>query len=116
MTKFKDFGSPSDSSAEPIEFQLYGERFSCRPTVPGKLMLEFASRTSDDSNSAENATVLLDFFAAVLYPESHERFDSIISDPDKAVSLESLMDIVSWLMETYGSRPTERSEPSSTGE
>lgn len=116
MAKFKDFGSPDAQDSEPVEFQLYGEKFSCRPSVPGKLMLEFAKRTSDESNTSDNATVLLDFFSAVLYPESYQRFDVLISDPDRAVSLESLMEIVSWLMETYGSRPTERSEPSSTGE
>jgi len=116
MKKFKDFGSPAHEETDNVEFQLYGEMFSCRPNVPGKLMLEFAKRTSDDSNTSENATVLLDFFSAVLYPESHERFDAMISDPDKAVSLESLMEIVSWLMETYGNRPTELSEPSSTGD
>lgn len=116
MTKFKDFGAPAVTEVEPIEFRLYGETFSCRPQIPGKTMLEFAKRTSDDSNASENAGVLLDFFKSVMYDESHTRFDAIISDPDKAVSLESLMEIVSWLMETYGSRPTERSERSSTGE
>ena len=116
MAKFKDFGSPVAPEAEKVEFELCGDTFSFRPQIPGKTMLDFARRTSDDSNASENAGVLLDFFQSVMYPESHARFDVLISDPDKAISLESLMEIVSWLMETYGSRPTERSEPSSTGE
>ncbi len=116
MAKFKDFGAPSVEDAEPVDFKLYGETFSCRPRIPGKVMLEFAKRTSDEENAGENAGVLLDFFKTVLFDDSYVRFDAIISDPDKAVSLDSLMEIVSWLMETYAERPTQRSEHSSTGE
>lgn len=117
MTKFKDFGSPiSSEGAELVVFKLYGEDFACRSQLPGKVMLDLASRTADEENAALSATVITDFFKYVLLPESLERFDKLCVDPDRIVTMEQLMDIVAWLMETYADRPTVRPEDSLSGQ
>jgi hypothetical protein len=112
MAKFKDFGSPTiEEDAEEVQFSLYGETFNCRRGIPGKVMIDLASRTGDDSNPASNAAVIDDFFKAVLSgEEEYERFDEMCKDPDKLIQIDQIMEIVTWLMETYSERPTSRSE------
>jgi len=110
MAKFKDFGTPSALDAEPISFKLYGEEFHCRPQIPGKIMIDLAAKTADEDNAAANAAVILDFFKAVLIADSASRFDLLVNDPDRVVTIEQIMEIVSWLMEQYAERPTPRPE------
>jgi hypothetical protein len=107
MSKFKDFGGGATAAdAEPIVFKLHGEDFSCRPEIPGKLMLDLVANSSDDENPAAAALVVPRFFSAVLLPESLERFDALCDDPDRVVTMQTLTDIVEWLVETYSERPT----------
>lgn len=117
MTKFKDFGAPvTTENAEEIMFRLYGEDFYCRPQIPGKVMLDLAGRSGNDDDTAASATVITDFFKYVLVQESYTRFNTLCEDPDRIVTIEQLMDIISWLMETYSNRPTQRPEVSPDGQ
>jgi len=117
MAKIKDFGAPSlGDDLEDITFVLYEESFTCRRGIPGKVMIDIAAQTADESDPAAGARVIDDFFKSVLIDEeTYNRFNSILRDPDKMIPIESIMEIVSWLMEVYGERPTPRSEGSSTG-
>lgn len=109
MARFKDFGSGGDiSEKEPISFKLWGEDFHCVPVIQGKLLLEIVSdSTSEDAS--KSALVMDKFFSAVLKPESKKQFDTLLSDPEKITTLETLSEIVGWLMEEYSNRPNERS-------
>jgi hypothetical protein len=109
MARFKDFGSGGDASEkEPISFKLWGEEFHCVPVIQGKLLLEIVSDSTSDDTS-KSAQVMEKFFTAVLKPESKKAFDAILSDQEKITSLETLSEIVAWLMEEYSNRPNERS-------
>lgn len=118
MAKFKDFGSPTaQEQQEDIQFQLYGEIFSCRRGIPGKIMLDFAARSGDNADPAAAARVIDDFFKVVLAGEDeYTRFNDLCADPEKLIPVEDIMAIVEWLMETYGERPTQRSEISASGQ
>lgn len=106
MSRFKDFGSPVDiSSIEPIVFKLYNEDFYCHPVIQGKVVLELATLSESD-NGSDSATALLKFFSRVLMPESHERFEKLAEDPERIVSINTLSEIVQWLVEEYTGRPT----------
>ena len=50
MAKFKDFGTPNFDDADPVSFKIFDESFTCRPQIPGKTMLDLASKTSDEEN------------------------------------------------------------------
>lgn len=115
MARFKDFGNPEDSKAENLTFRLHGEEFSCYPAMPGKVLLEFIQKTSSE-NGGDSAAAVNMFFQKVLLPESYERFDKLAQDPDRIVSMSTLADIVSWVMEEYSDRPSEGSEHSQSGE
>lgn len=115
MTKFKDFGSGNSSEEkEGVAFKLHGEEFACRPEIQGKILLDLIAK-SNSENPADSAEIISDFFGIVLLPESYERFETLTNDPDKIVSIETLGEIVGWLVESYTDRPTTRSEVSSSG-
>ena len=115
MARFKDFGAPIDiEKVEPLTFKLYDEEFSCYPEIQGKVVLELAS-LSESEDSSENASAILKFFARVMLPESHTRFEALTADPNRIVSVQLLTEILQWLVEEYTNRPTQGSEHSPTG-
>lgn len=114
-TRFKDFGTGSLINKEPLSFKLYDEEFECYPALPGKVLLDLAA-SSSASSSEDMSTTVLTFFAKTLKPESYERFEKLINDPERVVSVETLGDITSWLVGEYSDRPTELPEESSSGQ
>jgi hypothetical protein len=114
-TRFKDFGGSKNENKEPVKFKLYNEEFSCKPAVQGKVLLELVSKTSDD-NPSEMAKIITEFFSKVLLPDSLEKFNTLLEDEEKIVSVETLGEISSWLMEQYSDRPLGGPEPSSSGQ
>jgi hypothetical protein len=51
----------------------------------------------------------------VLLPESYERFSARLKDRHNPIDDDQLADVVLWLLEQYGLRPTAPSQPSSDG-
>jgi len=114
--RFKDFGSGTgDIQKEPLSFKLYDEEFECRPALQGKVLLDLVSESTDGEDGAGAAKAMSGFFDLVLLPESLDRFNRLISDSDKIVTVETLADITAWLVEEYAGRPTQQPEPSLSG-
>ena len=113
MARFKDFGSGSASEElrEPVVFKIHEEEFKCIPVLQGKTLLDLIADSSSDDPAKSSATTIK-FFEAVLTNESLERFNKLINGKDKIVSIETLTDITSWLIEEYTERPLEQSEAS----
>lgn len=116
MARFKDFGSGGDAPKEDIVFKIHGEEFTCRPALQGKTLLDLVAKSTDQENPGESAKVITLFFEKVLVPESFARFEQLAEDPDKIIDVETLSDIVGWLVEQYSSRPTSRPEVSANGQ
>jgi hypothetical protein len=116
MARFKDFGSGNASTqSEPITFKLHDEEFTCRGEIPGKVVLDLVAKSGAD-DPAQSAQVIEGFFSIVLQPESLDRFNILAVDPDRIVSMETLSDIVAWLVEEYTDRPTQRPEALPNGQ
>lgn len=111
MTKFKDFGSGNNGEKEPVSFAIHGETFNCYPELQGKVLLDLVARSSGE-NAAEAAQTISMFFEKVLTPESYTRFNALLNDPDRIVSVETLGNISGWLVEMYAGRPEEAPEVS----
>jgi hypothetical protein len=110
MTKFKDFGTGSETDqTEPIVFKIHGEEFTCKPAIQGKVLISLASQAAseDASDAAKSITTLFD---SVLIEESLERFNLLLVDDKRIVSVETLSEIVAWLIETYTQRPNQQPE------
>jgi len=106
--RFKDFGSGiGDEAREPLSFKLHGEEFNCIPEVQGKTMLNLISDASSN-DPAKSAELINTFFKKVLVEESFERFNALCEHPEKIVTVDTLADITSWLVEEYSGRPEEQ--------
>ena len=105
-TRFKDFGSGVESTEpiDPIKFALHGEEFECVPNIQGKSLLKFVS-DSQSGNTALQAEVIEKFFDKILVDESLERFTAMQESKDRIVSIETLTEILSWVVEQYTDRP-----------
>jgi hypothetical protein len=108
-TRFKDFGNAGqDPNAQPIKFKLHGEEFNAIPEIQGKVLLELIAESSEDGSNT--GLIMTKFFSNVLLPESLTRFNALVESQDKIVSVDTLSEITSWLIEEYSNRPTTRSE------
>jgi len=107
--RFKSFGKGSYVEPEPLSFELYDEEFKCVPQIQGSVMLNMV-KDSQDPDGAAAASIITDFFGKVLVPESYERFETLINSPDKIVTVETLGEITSWLIQEYTSRPEKQPE------
>jgi hypothetical protein len=114
MSRFKDFGSKVDENLEPISFKIWDEEFHCVKQLQGKVLLDMVASVSDGDNadSASQARAITDFFATVLLAESETKFNTLLLDKEKIVSVDTLGEIVGWLVEQYTNRPTERPQDS----
>lgn len=116
MTRFKDFGSGSEGdSPEAPTFKIHGEEFTCVPTIQGKVLLGLVADSASDDPLVQ-ASIVEDFFSNVLTDESLERFNALTLDKDRIVSVETLGEIVGWLMSEYTARPEAQPEDSSAGQ
>lgn len=111
-SRFKDFGAGvGQSSDEPLVFRLHGEEFQCHSNLPGKTILDFVIKSASDS-PADSAQLVEDFFNTVLKADNRDRFNALVSDPERVVTVETLAEITSWLMEAYTNRPEKQPEAS----
>lgn len=110
MSRYKDFGSGSSKdSKEPIVFKIHGEEFTCVPEVQGKVLLKIVAEAGDEDPS-KAANAINTFFNFVLEDESAERFNALTEDKHRVVTVETLTDIIGWLMEQYTDRPEAQPE------
>jgi len=110
MAKFKDFGAgPDTSNTEPITFQLHGETFECIKAVQGKVLLDLVADSGSNDPVVQSATIDT-FFTHVLAEESLGRFNALLTDKYKIVTVETLGEITGWLIEQYSDRPEEQPE------
>jgi hypothetical protein len=110
-TRFKDFGDDQNVVKEPLSFKLYGQDFHCHPALQGKALLDTVSK-ADAADPAAAARMIDEFFKKSLTDESYERFNALLDDPEKIVTVETLSEIVAWLVEQYSERPTKEPERS----
>lgn len=112
MTRFKDFGSgDTATNVEPLSFKLHDEEFHCVPRIQGKALLTIISDSTSD-NPAVSTQVILNFFKNVLEDESLTRFNALLDDKHRIVSVELLGEITGWLVEEYSNRPETQPEAS----
>lgn len=105
---------------KPIQFQIDDDVFDAAPTVPAEVMIQFAEgfTTLDPSamNPAELVGALRRVVEFVLLPQSLERFKERMASQAEPIDMEQLDEIVQWLFEEYGLRPTVESSPSLSGD
>lgn len=118
-----------------IEFRIDDDVFRCHPVLPADVLMDFAVKAEgmgDNPSGEQGIQAMLDVLQATLLPEHFQRFRERMRDPAKAaeearaagraapapyvpIGLDQVSEIVPWIMEEYGLRPTAPSEDSSDG-
>jgi hypothetical protein len=109
----KDFSRPRDR----LQFTIDGDVFEAAPALPGKTLTEFAKRFSDiaETDLSDRLDIFADALGMVLLPDSNAVFQKRFEDLANPIQLEQASDVITWLLEQYGLRPTRPSSPSPTG-
>jgi hypothetical protein len=108
--RFRDFSK----KRAPLFFELDGERFNCAPAVPVASLQEIA-RMSSTVTAANASDMLKEFFGVVMDADTKERIAVRMMDKVNPLDLDVAIDIMNWLLEEYGMRPTQPSSGTSNG-
>lgn len=116
MTEIKDFSK----ARKTLQFRIDDDVFEASPAIPAEVMIQFAERftTADPTKMtiAEQIRIFRDLLEIVLLPESMKIMARRMADPANPVDMDQLDQIITWLMEEYGMRPTTESGSSSNGD
>jgi hypothetical protein len=88
------------------------------PGLPALVLAEFAEtadKLGTDLSVKDQVQTFKDLFGLVLTDESAERFINRLSDRTDPIGFDQVNEILPWIMEKYGMRPTSPSAPSSAG-
>lgn len=109
----KDFTKTRDA----VAFTIDADTFHAVPAIPAGIMIDAAAKMDsiDNATVAEQCAALTDILQMCLDEPSYERFTERMNDKANPIDTVQLMDVVMWLFEEYGLRPTTPSEPSSDG-
>lgn len=101
-----------------LRFRIDGDLFEAATALPGKTLARFAARFADVEKTpvAQQLDIFAEALGMVLLPESNARFQKRLEDLENPIELEQASDVIVWLMEAYGLRPTQPSSPSATGQ
>ena len=101
-----------------LEFRIDDDVFRARSPIPAQVLLDFAkkfSNMSPDSSMDDQLAAFTAVLDLVLMPESREIFFRRMSDSDNPIEVGQVEEIITWLFEEYGLRPTELPSPSAAG-
>jgi len=110
IARFKDFTGDPD----PIQFKIRDEVFTALDDIPLAHMGRLAE-LGEDLGSANATEKFLTLFSRLLVPESYARFEAAVKGESATViGVSRVKEIIPWLLEQYGLRPTVAPSGSST--
>lgn len=106
---------PRDFSSDrpDVVFTIDGDVFYGPGNLAVLSAVDLANHVQDLATPTRQTIV--DIINLILYPESAELFIARASSPARPISQQQLTDVMTWLLEKHGVRPTEESSDSSTG-
>jgi hypothetical protein len=115
MAEIKDFSK----ARKTLQFRVDGDVFQAVSAIPAEVMIQFTEAlTSADPtrmSPKEQVGVLRGVLDLVLEAESLVRFKERMADVGNPIEIDQINDIVVWLFEEYGMRPTVESVSSASG-
>ena len=106
MAEIRDFTKKRDD----ISFRVDDDIFHAARGVPAEVLMDFATQFSGMSLETpvdEQLKAFRGVFELVLLPESLRRFNERMRDRENPIEMDQCEQIITWLMEKYGLRPTE---------
>jgi len=113
IVRFKDF---TPDKEDPPNFDVYGVHYVCLPDIPLDSLAAMANINDDDVAGPEKVAKMVDFLVSVLEEESGAVFrENTQRGAQKPIGVRTIQQLVPWMMEQYGLRPTQESSESSDG-
>ena len=115
MAEIRDFTKKRDD----ISFRVDDDMFHAARGVPADVLMDFATQFSGMSLSTpvdEQLKAFRGVLELVLLPESLQLFNARMRDRENPIEIDQVEQIITWLMEKYGLRPTEPSSDSPPGQ
>jgi hypothetical protein len=101
-----------------LTFTMDGDTFEAAPALPGDIYAEFVTlynSTGETDTYQEQHDLLKRALQLALLDDSFQRFTARLKDKTKPIDDDQMADVVIWLLEEYGMRPTQPSPDSSDG-
>jgi hypothetical protein len=114
MTELRDFSR----TRKKIAFKIDEDVFPVADTLASENLLIFISRLDDAKlgNPVETQhKAMMDMLSLVMPEDDHARLTDRTRSVDRPVDMDQLADVVMWLLEVYGLRPTMPSASSADG-
>lgn len=110
----KDFSK----ARKKLLFRIDTDSFEAAPAIPAETLAVFATRFENIESvlPGDRFKILSDALELVLLPESYGLLRERMRDKTNPVELDQINDIILWLLEEYGLRPTQPSSASSVGQ
>lgn len=115
MRIMKDFSR----ERKKIEFQIDDDVFTAKSPIPAQTLIDFAAKftsLNQASTVEEQLAAFNGVLELVLMPASLETFTRRMSDAEEPIAIDQVEEIITWLFEEYGMRPTELPSDSSDGQ
>lgn len=116
MTEIKDFSKVR----KRIQFRIDDDLFEAAPAVPADILIdytqEFAGVDPEKIPIDQQLKVFRSVLELTLLPESLDRFTARMRDRKNPIEIDQISDVITWLFEEYGLRPTELPSDSSDGQ
>lgn len=126
MAVRRAFKSKNKNKRKPFDISIEGETFTCRGGISGGLLLkvigafssineaevdeETGEETVDFKSMTKMDDLMRDFFNLAIIRSDQERFFEFLDNPDNEIELETLMEVMQWLIGVYSDRPLATSE------
>src|SRR5262245_47252522 len=117
VVKFKDFSL----SPEPIAFRIAPDDFACYPEIPLDVMMEVVEAAASNASTTQRFQQMIGMLEGVITDADYETFvrrtkRSTKEQPNPSpIGMRHIREILPWIMEVYGLRPTEESSESADG-
>lgn len=114
IVRFKDFTPDAD---DPPNFKVHGVHYWCLPDIPLDSLAELSAINEDeDSTTAQKSVKMMEFLASCLAEHSATVFlENTQKGSQTPIGVKTIQQLVPWMMEQYGLRPTQESSESSDG-
>lgn len=89
------------AATEALEFEVGDDKFTARPAnrLPGVTLIRYVETIQEGHVYRAH----LEFFEKALVEESSTRFLARLEDPDNPITLEIMVSVCEWLVESYSS-------------
>lgn len=102
-----------------IQFKINDDIFECRPELAADVLLDFTEKfgaVKEDGDGSDSRAILTEVLEEVLQPPSFTRFRQRMADRDNPIGMVQVNQVIEWVFEEYGLRPTQPSDISSPGQ